>query len=288
MKRLLFSVLLLTLLIGLPEVARSQGTEKLNPRVVGQIFFDAMFDGDLQVLKAHRVESLEKPSQKDLDATRKMLNGRRLTVQTAWQTQTRHRAIVVSSEITLKVPDGEDGDSGRILLEMNDSRGKWLISEMGLMSAEESTQAVTEFRTKYSEDAREVPALKAKRKLTVIQVEHADATAVSGILNELFDEVSIVVDGRTNSLFVRFDDQADIEELTEVLKLLDRSTKDKGQSSAPGSAAGQPKKLNVNQIPQIQNGKSSQARDWESDVRSRWWYGRSSADRVTSGAHSVW
>ena len=66
MKRSLLSVLLLALLIAIPVPAWSQESRKLNSREVGQIFFDALLNGDLKVVKGHRVKGAEKLSQEEL------------------------------------------------------------------------------------------------------------------------------------------------------------------------------------------------------------------------------
>ena len=273
MKRLVFRLSLLAFLIGLTGVARPQENEKLSPRAVVQSYFDGLHVGALQVVRQHRLKDAEPMTQKDLDVLRVMLGGRRLTIQTAWWTHSHRRAIVVSSSVTLMNPEGGELGTGRFVLDMNDTLGEWLISELQFNTDEESAEAVSEFRTRYSQDDVEVfdPATRAldktNRKLTIFQIEYADATTVSGILNELFSNLSIVVDARTNSLFVRFVEQEDIEELSEVLRLIDQPTKDAGQSSPTDPTAGKPTRQNVNQIPQIQNGGSSQVdvqsiQDW--------------------------
>jgi hypothetical protein len=237
MKRSLLSVLLLALLIAIPVPAWSQESRKLNSREVGQIFFDALLNGDLKVVKGHRVKGAEKLSQEELDDTRAALVTPRIVVKTAWQSQLRHRALVVSSEISVRRLDDKPGEAGQFVLDMDDTLGQWQVKEIGFHSDDVVTETVDEFRKKYLEDAREVPApvvamvqKKQKRKLIVFPVKFADVTAVSGILAELFSEIPVVVDERTNSLFVRCDEERQKEELRdleEVLELLDQPTEEK-------------------------------------------------------------
>lgn len=250
MKRSVFCATLLALLVAIPVPGWSQKSQKLNSREVGKTFFDAMLNGDLKVIKGHRMKSAGSLSQKDLDDTRAMLDTQRIAVQTAWQTHTRHRALVVSSEITLKDPDGESGETGHFVLDMDDTLGRWQVKDIGFHSGEVATETVKEFRKNYSEDAREVPSpfmamaqAKLKRKLIVFPIKYADATTVSGILTELFSEIPVVVDERTNSLFVRYDEERQKEELRdleEVLQLLDQPTDEdrkpkKGETFSGGS-----------------------------------------------------
>jgi thiol-disulfide isomerase/thioredoxin len=225
---------------------------KRNPRETAETFFKALITGDLKSIAAVLVADEEQITQKALDMVITGLGDQKLTVATVLIAQKKGRALVISEPFRITLSGEDPPPIGRYILDLSDGSGQWRIHDLVFDSLERAAEAEAGFRKQHA-DAKEIPVpevtpAKPKRKLTVFKIEHADAMAVSAILDELFDEFSIVVDERTSRLFVRFDDEEAIEELSEVLRLLDQSKKD-DEKKTDGPAAGQPGRLNTINLP---------------------------------------
>lgn len=233
MKTLKRCVLTSLVVLGTLTAALAQTVVKDVPQVVGGTFFDALARGDLGVLKSHRMNGAAELTQKDLDDTRRILGTQTLEVQAVYVAAMRHRALVVSSPVSLQVDENQPPQVRRFLLDLDDTLGRWLVRDIDFKEDEESVKAVESFYDTYAEYVREisVDAPRARKfdhysapggGLTVFEVRYADAHSVAGILSELFDDFAIVVDERTGSLFIRYAEGVDIEELAQVFEVLDR------------------------------------------------------------------
>lgn len=206
--------------------ASAQTPRKDSPADVVLRFVKAMKEADLKVLKAHRLKGADELTQKEADMTAKMVKGQTISLQSAWQTHTHHKALVITSNVTITppAPGGAElpKETRRFALFLDDTLGDWLIENLEVLTDEEATEAVTKFRDRY-EDAREVPKphRTPRRDLTVFHIRYADAKTLAATIDELFN-VSPVVDERSNSLFLRYDDEEETAEITEVLRILDQ------------------------------------------------------------------
>ena len=222
------AVLIVSLLAANPaaRTASAQTPAKDSPVDVVLRFVSAMKEADLKVLKAHRLKGADELTQKEADMTAKMVKDQSISLQSAWQTHTRHKALVITSNVTITppAPGGAElpKETRRFALYLDDTLGDWLIENLEVLTDEEATESVKQFRDRY-EDAREVPKphRTPRRDLTVFYIKYADAKTVAATIDELFN-VSLVVDERSNSLFLRYDDEEEAAEITEVLRVLDQ------------------------------------------------------------------
>ena len=232
---------------------------KRNPRETAETFFKALITGDLKSIAAVLVADEEQVTQNALDMVITGLGDQELTVATVLIAQKKGRALVISEPFRITLSGEDPPPIGRYVLVLSDKTGPWRIQDLDFESLEHAAEAEAGFRKQYA-DADEIPAPettraaleKSKRKLRVFEIEYADATAVSEILNELFGDLSIVVDGRTSSLLIRHDDRNELEEITEVLRLLDRPAEERRRpTSRPKSARWETQPTDAGEFPSV-------------------------------------
>lgn len=219
--------------------ASAQTPRKDSPVDVVLRFVKAMKDADLKVLKAHRLKGADEFTQQEVDLTAKIIGDQTILIQSAWQTHTRHKALVVTSNVTLTPPEtDESAENRRFAFFLDQTLGEWLIEDLEYLTDEQATEAVQEFRRKY-EDSREVPRPRdsaPRRDLTIFYLKYAKAQQVAATIHELFG-VATVVDERTNALFLRHTDSDELQEITEVLRILDQSDEKSEKPPAPRKSA---------------------------------------------------
>lgn len=217
-----------------------------NPLWTVDVFFRALIADDLKLISTVLPGDGQTVTQNKevVDLFRKGIGNQPPPIDTALFAPRRHRALVITGPLRIALPGENPPPMGRLILTLDETRGKWLVQGFTFQTDEKSSAAVAEFREKYGEDVRAIPvpeaspatAAKLKRKLMVFRLENADAKSVASTLDELFVEFSIVVDERTNSLFVRNPAEVELDELTAVLKLLDEPAQQEPQPALSNSA----------------------------------------------------
>ena len=218
----------------------ASSSSRMNPREAAETIFKALMNGPLQDISTALGDSA---TQADIDQFRNALGKQKLTVATTLISETQHLALVVSEPFRITLTGKTPPPLGRYEVHLAATYESWIIRDINFVSPDQAENALAEFR-KLHADTREIPApeansataAKSKQKLIIFHLKYADAKSTASILNELFDEFSIVVDERTNSLIVRNPTGVELDELTAVLELLDEPAKQKPQPASRNSA----------------------------------------------------